>query len=65
MPQVLDGKPGGDLRPRRHAELAENALEVVLSGAWSNNELLRDLFVREALRDEGRDFTLASAQADV
>ena len=62
-----------DPRPRRadrrlhaavHAELLEDARDVVLDGARAEVELLRDLGVVAPLRDEAQDLRLARAQRE-
>jgi hypothetical protein len=45
-----------------HLELLEDVLHVVLCGLRRDEELLRDLAVRVALRDEPQDLVLAARE---
>src|SRR5918911_2185727 len=52
----------GDLAPAGDAELLAQDVRMRLHGARSDAELLRDLLVREALRDELDDLPLAARE---
>src|SRR5215469_3583087 len=58
---VLDRVDRG-LRARRDVELAEDAADVVLHRLLAQEQLLRDLLVRQAERDQPDDVGLALRQ---
>src|SRR5438445_10815888 len=55
-------RPRRDLRARAHTQLTANVLEMSVHGALGDDELLRDLTTRQALRDERHDLALACSQ---
>ena len=57
---MVDGVEG-ELKAVGDAELVEDLVQVVLDRLLTNEQLLGDLFVLEALRDAGDDFAFAVA----
>src|SRR5215208_401923 len=54
--------PGGNLRARRQIQLLEDVADVVLHGALREEELLGDLSVGEAARQQVRNTLLAAGE---
>ncbi len=55
----VSGRPGGDLRTRREAELAEDVLDMPRGGALRGDQPRRDLRVAQPLSHERRHLPLA------
>jgi hypothetical protein len=55
---VLGSSPQGDLRARTEVELVQDVLDVGRHRAFRDDQLLGDLAVAEAPRQERRDFVL-------
>src|SRR5690349_24608592 len=56
--------PRRDLAAGAEAELGQDVLDVVLRGAFGDDESPRDLAVRHALGDQRRDLVFTAAQFD-
>jgi hypothetical protein len=60
--RVGAGDPGGELGAGGEGELGQGVADVRFDGAFADEELRRDLAVRQSTRDELRDFPLAASQ---